>query len=58
MTTNDIIRLIIGLVLLALILPALGIVGGVHLPQIVKWVIVILLALVGLKLVFDAIGRL
>lgn len=60
MTTNNMIKLILGLVLLALILPASGLVGSAYfvLPTIVKWVVIIVLALVGLKLIVDAIGRL
>ncbi len=58
MSTNNLIRLVLGVGLLALIFPTLGYGGLVALPDPVRWIIVILLALVGLKLIMDAINRL
>jgi uncharacterized membrane protein YdcZ (DUF606 family) len=57
MNTNSIIKLILGVLLLALIFPALGWGGFIAIPEVVKWILVILLALIGLKLIMDAVNR-
>lgn len=58
MSTNNLIKLGLGIALLALIFPALGWGDLVTLPDAVRWIVVILLALIGLKLIMDAINRL
>lgn len=53
MTTDAIVRLILGIFLLSLFFPT----AYFAMPDIVRWIIVIIGAVVGIKLILDAVNQ-
>lgn len=53
MTTNGLIKIALGAALLLVFFPS----GYLNLPDIARWIIVILAAVVGIKLILDGINQ-